>query len=615
MFSRLNNKKYFTGFCGLVAVLAMTACGGGGGGGSGTNNGSSSSSSSSSTTSTSTSTSTSSSSSSTSTSTSTSSSSSSSSSSSGVVVQRSPDWLVFTADKDVDEFFELYATLDDGSIDPIKLSIYSESIKVGSFYVSPDGEYVAFLARKDVDDDGSFQGPFELYRVPTDRQQLATKISGTLNSYSYIDAVSWSPQSNQLVFRANIDAEDTREIYLVDNSSTTPVKINGNTAGIVEMGDTHWSPDGRYLAQFVLNKTRRYIMDRRAINIYDTTLGEPNSTRVTGNLVPGSTYDAVNGWGGANISHLRWAPDSSRIVYMLDDHRTGDQRTYWQAFPDGTNENVTGTLAGTENGGLTYEWSSDSRYLAYEVVTDGLGSNIIEIFDTEDNSHHRVVTAPNGGRTSRVSWRPNSDQFVLSMSSVTNGLFELFIFNAEDNNVVNPIPLVALNEDEAINYNISWSRSGERLAVNIDNSDTSTYSIYTINPDLETTPVQLTEVLSGDGESDYFTWLANDDSLMIGHASGHYIASANLSDSAQRVSASLDVNVEVYSSYFRPIGSPSPNFRVDTEGTVAFLANVPVDGNVGLYTTYEDGTMLTEVAGAMVEGGNVNQFKYAKMSE
>src|SRR5690606_10268095 len=75
MFSRLNNKKYFTGFCGLVAVLAMTACGGGGGG-SGTDNSSSSSSSSSSSNSTSTSTS--------SSSTSTSSSSSSSSSSSGV---------------------------------------------------------------------------------------------------------------------------------------------------------------------------------------------------------------------------------------------------------------------------------------------------------------------------------------------------------------------------------------------------------------------------------------------------------------------------------------------------------------------------------------------------
>src|SRR5690606_19190641 len=201
---------------------------------------------------------------------------------------------------------------------------------------------------------------------------------------------------------------------------------------------------------------------------------------------PGSTYDSVNGWGGANISHLRWAPDSSRIVYMLDDHRTGDERSYWQAFPDGTNENVTGTLAGTENGGLTYEWSPNSRYLAYEVVTSGLGANIIEIFDSEDDSHHRVVTAPNGGRTSRLSWRPNSDQFVLSMSSVSDRLFELYIFNAEDADVANPIPLVALNEDETINYNISWSRSGERLAFNLVDNNTNTYSINTINPDLET---------------------------------------------------------------------------------------------------------------------------------
>ncbi len=78
-------------------------------------------------------------------------------------------------------------------------------------------------------------------------------------------------------------------------------------------------------------------------------------------------------------------------------------------------------------------------------------------------------------------------------------------------------------------------------------------------------------------------WRRSEDRLVIdGFTWGNRVF-GDLSDSAQSVSASLDVNGEVFSGYFRAIGAPSPNLRVDTEGTVAFLANVPVEGNVGLY--------------------------------
>ena len=605
-------KKNLVKICILIAALTLAACGGGGGGGSNNTNGSSSSSSTSSTSSNSSSSS------SSSSTTSSSGSSTSSSSSSGVVMQRSPDWLVFTADKEVDGLPELYATLDDGSIEPIKLSAFTETLRVGSSLVSPDGEYVVFHGQTDTTMDGNFDpddGPFELYRAPVDGSEPAVKISGTINSYTNIDGVSWSPQSNQLVFRADVEVDGTSEIYLVTNDTATPIKINGNTAGIVEIGDTHWSPDGRYLAQFVLNKTQRYISDRQAINVYDTTLGEPNSTRMTGSLVPGSTYDQATGWAGANISHMRWAPDSSRIVYMLDDHRTGNQRSYWQAYPDGVNENVTSTLAENENGGLNYEWSPNSRYLAYEVVTSGLGANIIEIFDREDGSHHRVVTAPNGGRTQRTFWRPNSNQFLLTMSLSSDSPMELFLFDVSDENVANPVPLVGLNEGESLDYNMRWSDSGERLAFMIRNSDTNTFSVNTINPGVETTPVQISPVLDGSGESEPYTWLASNDSLMFGHASGHFLAEADQSNTAQILNGALDVYVEIYTNSFRAIGEPSPHLRIDTAGTVAFLANSPENGNITLYTAYEDGSTINDIAGDMVEGGDVSSFSYAKISD
>ncbi len=172
-----------------------------------------------------------------------------------------------------------------------------------------------------------------------------------------------------------------------------------------------------------------------------------------------------------------------------------NQRSHWQAFPDGSNENITGSLASNENGGLTYKWSPNSCYLVYVGVTSDLGSNKIEIFDREDNSHHRVVIAPNGGLTQRIFGCPNLDQFLLTMSRSIGGPMELFLSDASDENVVDPVPLSEPNQGETLNHNMYWSGTGERLAFIIRDSNANTFSINTIDPDAETTPVQISPVL------------------------------------------------------------------------------------------------------------------------
>ncbi len=533
-----------------------------------------------------------------------------------MVNQRSPDWLVFLADAEIDEVNELYAAPDDASSSPTKISAYSEQLAVYQYLVSPDGEWVAFTARVDTDENGTFDnedGPVELYRAASDGSTPAEKISGTINTYTYIDGIAWSPLSNQLVFRADVDTDDVREIYLVDNDSSTPVKINGSVSGVVEMGDTHWSPDGRYIAQFVLNKTRRYISDRQGINVYDTTLGTPNSTRMTGDLFPGSTYSQASGWSGANVSHLSWAPDSSRIVYMLDDHRTGNERTYHQAFPDGTHENVTGPLAATENGWLLYKWSPNSRYLAYAISTSGVGANIIEIFDSVDESNHRVVTIPNGGTLQDLYWRPDSNEFMLRMSlSDTDPLYELFLFDVTDEDIVNPTPLFNLDDGMSIN-GVTWSGDGSRFAFLLDDSNLSTCNAYSMNPDIDPDPIKLSVDMPTCGQADFISWLPNNSQLMFGHYSeGHFVTEADQTMLAVNVSNTVDASIEFYTNSFRAVGATSPHLRQLSETTVAFLGNSTESNTVSLFTVYRDGTMLREISGLTIPEGAVSSFAYGK---
>lgn len=541
-----------------------------------------------------------------------------SSSGSGMVA-RSPDWVVFRADKQVDERFDIYATLDDGSIEPIMLSSTSNPVSCFSFYVSPDGEYVAFLAREDTNTDGTFDfndGAAELYRVPVDGSADPVKISGTINSYTGIDRVSWSPASSMLSFRANIDTNEVREIYLVRNEETEPTKINGNTAGVVEMGETHWSPDGRYLAQFVLNRDRRYIMDRQGINVYDTTLGTPNSTRMTGDLLPGSDYDFNNGWSGANISHLYWAPDSSRIVYMLDDHRTGNQRRYYQAFPDGTFENVTGPLAPNENGGLIYSWSPDSRYLAYEIFTDGVGTNIIEIYDNVEMDHHRLFTAPNGGRIGyQLHWRPGANQFVILMSTAaSDSPFSLYMFDVDDSYTSNPSPLLAIGSTGSFNK-LSWSVDGERLAFWVYNSTDSLSALATFVPGDPASLKQISPNIDAHYEQLDYHWFPSQDLIYFNSPEEYYVAPADTVSSFVNVSGELEINVPVSNGFTDYVGRVTTFGESATPNRVGFLAIVPETGATGLYTSLPDSTGLMEIAGEMVENGNVVDMQIAKPVE
>lgn len=528
---------------------------------------------------------------------------------------RVPQWLVFTADKHIDGRTELFSVLDDGAIEPIRLS--PPAMQVASFSLSADGREVAFSAQSDSNTDGVIDfndAPGQLYRAPVDGSRTAVNVSGVLPAHATIREFDWSPTSGDLVFRADIDTDDVDETYLVEAASSTPVKINGPVGSELETGDSLWSPDGRYIAQVVRNRSNRFISDRVAIDVYDTAAGGPNSTRVSGAALDGSTFSG-GGAAGQNISAgITWASDSSRLAYMLDD-RDNNTRRYYQAFPDGAHEDVTGPLATDENGSLGFLWSDDARYLAYEVALSGVGVIALELFDTSDDSHRRILEITGGGRVRLpFAWQPAGDSIAFTANLADDGPVELFTVVVGDDGSSEPPPLSAPLPSDNFVGEFIWSPDGAQLAyLQVDSADFSS-DLFTVAPAEVAYPVSHDAPPSGSDESE-FDWLPASDRLLYSLGDAWYVTEAGLPAAFVKVSGELNTRVDPFENGFaRELARPAPGSEALEDQRIAFLAEPMGEMRSALFAADIGGQLQQELSGVMTAGGNVFDFRYGALA-
>ncbi len=524
-------------------------------------------------------------------------------------------YIVFLADKEIDDVNELYATLTDNSITPINLSASTARMQVASYSLSPNGQWVAFSARSDQDNNGVFDtadGSFDLYWCKVDGSEAAVNISGDLPDHASILAIDWSPDSNSLVFRSDIDSDDVDELYLVTHSNATPLKINGGVGSTVEMGEVIWSPDSRYIAQIVRNRNNTYITDRVAINVFDTTVGSPNSQRLTGATLSGG-YFSGNSFIGAHISSgISWSPDSSRLAYMLDDRNNGT-RTHYQAFPDGTNQRVTQTLTGNEVGGLSFSWSDDGRYLAYQVASSGLGTNKIDVFDTTSDTVHRVITAPNDGvflaRTDLLNWRPNSYDLMLVTSTNAGGPSEMYILAADT--TYSQLPAPVSNPSISKNFNAyAWSPDGGYLSYIITDSSDQSQHLVTVQPDNANQRVTVSHDASTYYQYPAAEWLSSN-RLLYSFGDGVYVASAGQASSGTLISGNIETDIgSMGLTVVQRKGNPLNT--AENEQRAAFIGYRAGSDIRSLFSVLLDGSDLRDNGGSIIDQGDVISFDFAR---
>jgi Tol biopolymer transport system component len=267
----------------------------------------------------------------------------------------SPDggYVVYWADQETDAVFELWSIPLSGGT-PVRLS----GALVGdgrphSFGITPDSSRVVYKVEQDS------AGVDELYSVPIAGPASAgVKLNGPLVTGGDVSSFQISPDSSRVVYRADQDADNVKELYSVPiaGPDSAGVKLNGALVTGGDVSSFQISPDSSRVV---------YRADQDTDNVNDL-YGVP----IAGPASAGVKLNGVLASGGDVFSDYQISPDSSRVVYRAD------QDT------DGVDELYSVPIAGPASAGVKlnhqpfftgddvdhFEFSPDSSFVVYRAT-------------------------------------------------------------------------------------------------------------------------------------------------------------------------------------------------------------------------------------------------------
>lgn len=159
--------------------------------------------------------------------------------------QISPDSsrVVYRADQEADGLAELFSVPISGPAGPV-IKLNGSLVSGGdvfAYQISPDGGRVVYRADQDTDN------VFELYSVPLVGGTPGIKLNSNLVSGGDVSIFRISPDGNRVVYGADQDAFTRLELYSVSINGPTgsAIKLNGPLVANGEVSDFQISPDSR----------------------------------------------------------------------------------------------------------------------------------------------------------------------------------------------------------------------------------------------------------------------------------------------------------------------------------------------------------------------------------
>lgn len=495
----------------------------------------------------------------------------------------SADYVLFLADKDIDNVLELYK-YDTQSMTIAKLNTPLVAGRSAQFdyFVSPDGQSVAYLADQETDN------VLELYVAAIDGSGVNKINAPIANASGNVTEVQWSPDSTQIVYTADADIDGITEVFLADRDGGNPHKINGSVgAGVVFLENVKWSPDGRYIAQVVVDPVGRR---RIGINTHDTTVGGFDSVRVVTMPATGSILD------------FEWSPDSSKVAYRADQD-TDDVFELYTAQPDVIDTQKLSDAMIVAGGDVhSFTWAPDGTRLAYtaDQVIDGVDELYTVLPDGSSNVKLNDAVSSN---TFFAAWAPDSSRIAYVSFSSGFSVSELYAANPDGTNNTR------LNGDLAMNVGVQdfiWSPDSTRVAYQALQDGATVLEIYTSSAD-GSNNVKINGPVATGGQTIFtsdssgFNMWSPDSSLIV------YTSSE--SDPPAIESYVTDADGSNRNQVTRTVVaggglSPRSGWSADSS-SVAYLSRQDDPSVEELYLASADGVDNTRISGAMVTGGNV----------
>jgi CSLREA domain-containing protein len=412
--------------------------------------------------------------------------------------------VVYRADQDTDEQFELYSSIIDATgSTKLNSPLVGPFNDVDSFRISADSGRVVYLADQDLfsavihatgsiklndplDSNGDVQPDFQIsqdssrvvYRADQDTNGIFELYSAAIDATGSIklndalvstasDVLSFqiSQDSSRVVYRADQDTNGIFELYSAAIEATGSIKLNDALV--------HPSADVN-IFQISQDSSRViYIADQDAAfvnELYSAAIDATGSTKLNDALVS-----------GGNVFSFQISADSNRVVYGATQDVTNATEIY-SAEISATGSTKLNDALLFNRGVRDFQISADSSRVIYRANQDNEGG--VELYSAAINAtgskklNNTLVAFGDVQPGFQIS--PDSGRVIYVADQDTNGVFELYssAISATGATKLNDTPV---NDGDILDFKISSDSS--RVIYLADQDSDSVNELYTAATD------------------------------------------------------------------------------------------------------------------------------------
>lgn len=232
--------------------------------------------------------------------------------------------VVYRANQDNDAIYELYSVNTDGTGGTLKVNgsiVIGGSVQSLSFKVTSNGSKVVYIADQNVDE------KFELYTSNMDGS-ANTKISGTIPASGDVSNFKITSDNLKVVFQSNLAISTVQEIYSVNINGSSLLKVNSTLVNGENVGEYHV----RSSAEKVIYAMDKGSVGLYSIYSNDSTGG--NEIKLNSNISTGiGFYDPAQS-SLTGTRQIGFGYDGSRVVMVGS--LQGSNQDIYSASLDGT---------------------------------------------------------------------------------------------------------------------------------------------------------------------------------------------------------------------------------------------------------------------------------------
>jgi Tol biopolymer transport system component len=320
-----------------------------------------------------------------------------------------------------------------------------------------------------------------------------------------IDAGPPTPRIRWLVYEADRDTEGVIEAYavrFVDGVPGTPQRISDTGAVDGQTLEGRWSPDGRRFA-LAAEQDERGTTELYVIDFSGDQPGLPQ--RVNPELV-----------GGGDVStFFEWSPDSRWLAYLADQDTNEVQELYVVDFEAGTPQPARKVNTALPEGGsvkIGFTWSSMSRWLVYTAEAASDAPEEIFAVDLTGGPQAPLTLNPPLPPAGLVYpspiWAPDGQKLAYVAEQDAAGVRELYVVDFTSTPGAPVKVNGALVAGGNVELDVSWSPDSSKLLYRADQEVVTRTELYLASFDggALTGTAKVSDALPSNGKVQAFRW-------------------------------------------------------------------------------------------------------------